>query len=337
MKKKLIVLALCAAAFPALASADPLAQMQADASALSQMNTTWAQLASTAQSYAALAPYDAQEWSGQGPVVTTEYGGMEQCHNTHWDSVTSSLITGGMNIAGDAEAEAYAMQEVTVDFQQQLANYMIQQVQANQNQALLATLEQQNGPLIQSLTALDSLLTTVGNQVANAMGPNTALHPLDIQNWQAGIGNVPDLAAVQYIAGLNDGAPVGWSARPASPLAKLIDDCPTGTGTIPMLPVEAPVLSAAQQAITDGPALAQQLAPLESGSTYTAPDASGYGFIGGEMFDGNNYAARESLVSDLASDMQPLAAYMQPISSPLMLYTKQVQQIMNEVNSNAQS
>jgi hypothetical protein len=51
---------------------------------------------------------------------------------------------------------------------------------------------------------------------------------------------------------------------------------------------------------------------------------------------GADYALRMSLVSALASDIQPLAGYMDPINQPLALYQQQVQQIMNEVNSNAQ-
>ncbi|MBU2816341.1 hypothetical protein HF282_02380, partial [Acidithiobacillus ferrooxidans] len=44
------------------------------------------------------------------------------------------------------------------------------------------------------------------------------------------------------------------------------------------------------------------------------------------------YQTRMSLVSALASDMQPLSGYMQPIDQPLALYRQQVQQIMREVN-----
>lgn len=324
-----VLFAVCAAISPGLASADPLSRMRADASALQQMSATWAQIESTSQSYAALAPYAAQEWAGQGPTVVGPFGGIEQCHNTHWDQVTRGLIPGGLNIFGDAEVEAYSMQAITVDFQAQLANYMVQQVQAGNSPAggnsgpLMNQLAQQNGPLMQSMNTLDGLLTTVGNQVSGATGPSTALHQLPIQHWQAGVGNVPDLASVQYIVGPDDGAPIGWVVPPSSPLARLVDICPTGTGSIPMLQTAAPVLSAAQQAVADEPALASQLQPIEGGSTYTLP--------GGGMFGSADYIVRMSLVSALASDMQPLAGYMQPISAPLALYQKQVQQIMNEV------
>ncbi len=327
MKKKLLFAAMLAI-LPGMASADPLQQMQADASALQSMSSTWSQIQATANQYAALAPYAAQEWAGRGPTVVTPFGGVEQCHNTHWDTVTNQLTTGGMNIFGDAEVEAYALQAVTVDFQQQLANYMVQQVQAGSGGPLTNQLAQQNGPLMQSMNTLDSLLTTVGDQVSGALGPSTALHQLPISNWQAGVGNVPNLAAVQYLAGPDDGAPIGWSVPPSSPLARLVDVCPTGTGSVPMLPTAAPVLSAAQLAVADAPALASQLQPIEGGSTYTLP--------GGGLFGSTDYALRMSLVSTLASDMQPLAGYMDPINQPLALYAQQVQQIMNEVNSNAQ-
>jgi hypothetical protein len=333
MKKRLLVLALLGAVFPAIASADPLSQMQADAAALQQMATTWTQIESAAQSYEALAPYAAQEWAGQGPTVASPYyGGIEQCHNTHWDEVTADLVPGGLNIAGDAEAEAYAMQAVTVDFQEQLANYMTQEVQSG-NSAIVGKLTAQQGPLLQSLNSLTSLLNTTGNQIAAAMSPSTALHPLPIRNWQAGIGNVPNLAAVQYTPGPDDGAPIGWSVPPASPMAKLVDVCPTGTGSIPMLSIASPVLSAAQVAIADDPDLASQIQPLENGSTYSLP-AGGMPMLtslyGGGM---QNYQTRMELVSAIASDMQPLLGYMNPINEPLALYNENVQQIMSEVNA----
>lgn len=306
---------------PSMAFATPLSQMQADAAAIQQMGATWQQLASASQSYAALAPYAAQEWAGQGPTVFAPLGGMEQCHDTHWDTVTSGLVTGGMNLFGDAEAEAYALQTVTVDFQQQLANYMVQQTQAG-NSAVVNRLTVLNGPLMQALHTLSGLLNTVGSQVSGAMGPSTALHPLPITVWQAGIGNVPNLAQVQYIPGPGDGAPIGWAVPPSSPLARLVDVCPTGTGSAPLLPLAAQVLVAVQQAVVDAPDIASALQPIEEGSVYTLP---------GGMFGRADYSVRMSLVSALASDMQPLAGYMQPISAPLAQYQQQVQQIMNEV------
>lgn len=327
MKKKILILALLSAAgLPLSAVADPLSSMQADATAIAQMSATWSQLQSTAQQYAALAPYAAQEWAGAGPTVFVPFGGVEQCHNTHWDSVTSGLITGGLNIAGDAEAEAYAIQTVTVDFQQQLSDYEVAQVQAG-NSALVSQLNAQNGPLQAALNSLMSLMTTTGNQMAAALSPGTALQQLPISQWQAGIGNVPNLSQIQYIAGPSDGAPIGWYTLPSSPLAKMIDKCPTGTGTVPMLPLAAPVMANVQQMLTDSPSMASSVQSIEGGSSYTLPG-------GGFMIGGLNpaYSARMRLVSALAADMTPLAGYMQPIASPLTLYNQQVQQIMSEVD-----
>ncbi|MBU2862029.1 hypothetical protein HF290_17075 [Acidithiobacillus ferrooxidans] len=330
-----MLLAAILAALPGIASATPLqgatplSQMQADAAAIQQLGATWSQIQSASRNYAALAPFAAQEWAGQGPTVVAPLGGVEQCHNTHWDTVTGGLVTGGMNIVGDAEAESYAMQTLTVDFQAQLGNYMVQQTQAG-NSAVVNRLAALNGPLMQSMHTLSGLLNTAGNQVAAAMGPSTAMHPLPITVWQAGIGNVPNLAAVQYLAGPDDGAPIGWSVMPLSAMARLVDVCPTGTGSIPMLPLAAPVLSAAQQAVVDAPDLASALQPLESGSSYTIP---GGGNVTGSLaaLDGY-YRTRMNLVQALASDMQPLAGYMQPIDQPLALYRQQVQQIMGEVD-----
>ncbi|MDD3760643.1 MAG: hypothetical protein PHO57_07410 [Acidithiobacillus sp.] len=315
-----------AVALPGVAFADPLARMQADASAIAQIATTWSQLASAAQGYAQLAPYAAQEWAGRGPVVHTLFGGVEQCHNTRWDSVTSNLITGGLNIAGDAEAEAYAIQTVATDFQQQLSDYEVQQVRAG-NTAVVDEIDQQNGPLQQSLNTLMSLLNTTGNQVAAALSPGSALHPLPISHWQAGIGNVPNLSAVQYIPGPNDGAPIGWFVPPSSSLARLVDKCPTGTGSIPMLQLDAPVMAGVNQMLADAPSMATAVQPIENGSSYTLPGGNGGVLTGIDP----EYALRMNLVSALAANMQPLAGYMSPISTPLALYEKQVQTIMNEV------
>jgi len=335
-KRVLFVLSALARVAPALASAEtPLQQMQADATALNAMAQTWPQLQAAAQSYGQLAPYAAQEWAGAGPTVTTPYGGVEQCHNTRWDEVTSGLITGGLNIGGDAEAEAYAIQSVAVDFQMALGDYLVQQVQMG-NSALASELMQSKGPLIQALNNLNGLLNTTGNQIASAISPSTALHPLPISNWLAGIGNVPNLSAVRYIPGPNDGVPIGWSVPPTNPLAKLVDICPTGTGSIPMLPLAKPVLFAAQQAVADEPELANQLQPIEAGSTYSLP-AGGFGGPLTGAADGLvSYQTRMQLVAALAANMQPIAGYMQPIDSLLALYNRQVQQIVSEVKSNAQ-
>ena len=329
MKKPLLILAVLSALAPASALADPLSQMQADASAITRMSATWTQLQDTARQYADLAPYADQEWAGQGPVVHTLFGGEEQCHNTRYDTVTSGLITGGLNIFGDAEAEAYAIQTVTVDFQQQLADYEVQQEQAG-NTAVVNTLDAKNGPLSTSLNTLMALLNTTGNQVAAALSPGTALQPLPIPHWQAGIGDVPNLAQVQYVAGPNDGAPVGWFIQPSMvDLARLVDECPTGTGSTPMLPLDAPVMADVNQMLSDAPSMSIAVQPVEGGSSYTLPGAAWAGTIPGSL--NPEYALRMSLVSALAADMEPLSGYMAPIASPLSLYQQRVQQIMSEV------
>ncbi len=341
MKKRLLVLAVLAGlpltAFAGTPSqgANPLQGMQADAAAIQSMSQNWSDLENSASSYAALAPYAASEWAGAGPVVSTEFGGEEQCHNTHWDTVTNQLVTGGLNIFGDAEAEAYAIQTVTADFQTQLADYEEQQVQAG-NTALINQIDAQTGPMNTSLNTLMSLLNTTGNQVASAMSPGTLLHELPISQWQAGIGNVPNLSAVQYTAGPDDGAPVGWSIQPSSDLARLIDVCPTGTGSVPMYNLSGPVNSNVQQMIADSPSMATVVESVEGGSTYSAPSPSGSsagvltaGIV--PVYGGGD--TRMQLVSALASDMQPLSGYMDPIGQPLSLYSQEVQQIMTEVQN----
>ena len=314
-----------------IAHADPLSAMQADAQALNAMAQTWPQLQSAAQSYGQLAPYASAMWAGPGPVVTTPWGYREQCHNTRWDTTTQYLVTGGLNIGGDAEAEAYAIQAVATDFQEQLSQYLVTLAQSGnpQEEALANEILAQKGPLLQSLGTLTALLNTTANQLSDAMGPSTDLQPLPISHWQAGIGDAPNLAQVRYLPGPNDGAPIGWYAgmAPSSIWIRLEDICPTGTASLPILPLKAQVEQAVQQALVDEPSLGQVVQPLESGSTWTAPALfSGFGGVGPNP-------VRERLVAALAADETGIAGYMAPISGPLSQYNGEVQRILKEVAS----
>lgn len=316
---------------PASALADPLSAMQADSRALGAMAQTWGQIQSAAQSYGKLAPYAAATWAGPGPVVTNPMGFREQCHNTRWDQVTQYLVTGALNIGGDGEAEAYAIQAVATDFPEQLSDYLVQLAQSGspQEAALANQIMAQKGPLLASLNDLTTLLNTTANQLSDAIGPNSSLQPLPIAHWQAGIGDAPNLPQAQYVAGPNNGAPVGWygGIAPTSELARLVDICPTGTATLPTLPLKAPILQAVQQALADEPSLGQVVQPLESGSTWTAP-----GIFEGFGYGGVN-PTRERLVAALAADETGIAGYMAPITAPLEQYNQEVQQILQIVRS----
>jgi hypothetical protein len=322
---------LASLALPASALADPLSALRADASALDAMAHTWPQVQSAAQAYGRLAPYAVATWAGPGPVVTNAMGFREQCHNTRWDQVTQYLVTGALNIGGDGEAEAYAIQAVATDFPEQLSNYLVQLVQSGnaQEEALANRLMAQKGPLLTSLNDLSALLNTTSAQLSNAIGPGTRLQPLPITNWQAGIGDAPDLSQAQYVAGPADGAPIGWfdGIAPDSQLARLVDICPTGTGSLPSLSLKAPIMQAVAQALSDDPSLGQVVQPLENGSTWAAP--SPYGF-GGGLFN----PARERLVAALATDETGIAGYMAPITAPLEQYDQEVQQVMRIIQAN---
>lgn len=336
MKKRLLVALFAAmgwsgAAFASLPT--PPAQLTQDAQALSAMANTWPVLQSAAQSYGQLAPYATAEWAGPGPVVTNSMNFREQCHNSRWDSLTQNLVTGGLNIGGDAEAEAYAIQAVAVDYPQQLSNYLLQLVQSGNPQAsaLANQLMAQKGPLLASLNSLTTLLNTTSQQLENAIGPNSTLAPLPISNWQAGIGDAPDLEESHYLKGPNDGAPIGWFGGliPDSPIAHLADICPTGTASLPMLALQSQVLQAAQQAVQDEPALGQEVQPLENGSTWTVPGPFGAGGAIGLGIPTNS--TRQQLVSALATDENGIAGYMEPISASLAQYNQDVQQIQQEI------
>ncbi|MDA8153390.1 MAG: hypothetical protein M0003_11925, partial [Acidithiobacillus sp.] len=181
-----------------------------------------------------------------------------------------------------------------------------------------------------SLNDLSTLLNTTATQLSNAIGPNSSLQPLPITQWEAGIGDAPNLARAQYVAGPNDGAPIGWfdGIAPDSQITRLVDICPTGTGSLPTLPLKAPVLQAVQQALADEPSLGQVVQPLESGSTWTAPGIfAGFG-------DGGVNLTRERLVAALATDETGIAGYMAPITAPLEQYDQEVQQIMQIIQAN---
>jgi len=337
MRKKRFALALlsvlAAGSVPASALADPLSTLRADSVALAGMAQTWTQIQSAAQSYGQLAPYAGDIWAGPGPVVTNSMGFREQCHNTHWDQVTQYLVTGALNIGGDGEAEAYAIQAVATDFPQQLSDYIVQLVQSGNPQegALANQIMAQKGPLLASLNDLTTLLNTTSSQLSNATGPNSSLQPLPISHWQAGIGDVPNLAQVQYIPGPSDGAPIGWydGIAPTSVLARLVDICPTGTASLPTLPLKSTVMQGVQQALVDEPSLGQVVHPLESGSTWFLPSAF-QGIGGYQAFN----PVRSQLVSALATDETGIAGYMAPINAPLEQYNQDVQRIMEMINAN---
>jgi hypothetical protein len=329
---------ICAGAAPANGAAltgvtpqQALAAMRRDAQTIASMTRAWTQVEQSAQSYGQMAAFAAREWAGEGPVVRMPLGGEALCHNSRWDSLTNRLVTGGLNIAGDAEALAYAMQVVTVDFQQQYDNYLTDAV-ADQSPAA-QYLTQNLNALKASTANLGNLLTRTGNQISQALGPNSPLHPLPLQNWQAGIGDAPNLAAARYLPGPKDGVPIGWIVPPESAMAELEDVCPTGTASLPMLPLRGPVLSAAELAVTESPDMASQLQPLEGGSTWNLP-SYGTGYFG-RIPSLYGYTQRVALVSGIAADMPALSGLMQPISGPLAAYDQNVQQLLSEVQSHA--
>jgi hypothetical protein len=311
-----------------------LSAMQTDAQAIQKMATTWPEIQNAAQSYGSLAPYAAQEWAGQGPTVLSSFGGVELCHNTHWDTVTAGLVTGGVNVMGDAAAEALAIQTITTDFQQQVANLMIAEVKTSP--ATAQQLQQSQSQTQASLNALTALLNITGQQLQAAISPGSALRQPPFQNWQAGIGDVPNLAAAQYVAGPNDGAPIGWVTPPASALARLLDRCPTGTGTVPMLPVAADVQNAIAVSEQIAPSMQQAFAMFENGSTTSYQQGSGFGSFSPSTGPGGtpNYVVRMQVVSTLSADLPVVAGYMGPVTPALQAYNATVQSTLSEVRQN---
>ncbi|MGE0047736.1 MAG: hypothetical protein AB7T01_02210 [Acidithiobacillus sp.] len=321
----LLLVSPLAMASQAETAAQALARMQTDAQVLQNIANTWPQIQTQAQNYGQFSGYADREWAGEGPIVETELGGEELCHNTRWDSDTSNLVTGGLNIAGDAEAEAYAMEFVSEDFLSQLGDYLdatAQQVQAPN----LAQVQQEATRMETASSQLNELLNTVGNQVSAALGQNSALTPLPISNWQAGIGDIPNLSASEYVPGPNDGAPIGWSVPPVRGFARLIDVCPTGTATIPMLPYQGEVLNAIQVTVQENPEMAQNIQSLETPSSYSIPENAGIRGLPGD------YSTRMRVVGVLGQDLPAIAAYMGPVDSGLAAYNQEAQSVLGVVS-----
>ncbi len=222
-----------------------------------------------AQAYGQLSTYANQ--AGIGPVVRNGMGYPEQCHNAYWDNEIQQLITGSMNIVGDAEAQAYALQAISIAWAQDAGNLLEAEAVRGTESANLSNAVQQE---VAAANALNGLLSTVGNQIAAALGPNSTLTQLPISNWQAGIGDYPNLAAVHWVPGPADGAPIGWYMDQIpvdSVLARLVDVCPTGTAVIPE-ESDATTLSAVQMAEEQEPELAQVIPSVSNGSSWTAPE-----------------------------------------------------------------
>ncbi|WP_215843302.1 hypothetical protein HHS34_005560 [Acidithiobacillus montserratensis] len=331
--KRILVLAVAVAAgfggvAPALA--DTVAQ---DQQALQQANAeiqslaqNWPQIQAAAQAYGALSRYVGM--AGIGPVVINQMGFREQCHNAYWDEEIPTLVTGAMNIAGDAEAQAYAMQAIATTWDQDAGNLLDAEVTQDAQAQVpnFSQVQQQVNQTVAAGNALNTLLNQVGNQIATATGPSSTLQPLPISNWSVAIGDYPNLAAVQWNTGPSDGAPIGWyndMAPTFRGFARLVDICPTGTANIPM-ESDATTLSAVQMAEQEEPGLAQNIPSVPTGSTWTQPPIF-------DPYDAADYQTRVELVRVLSADMPAIANYMAPVTGAMQAFAQQTNQLTQTV------
>ncbi|MDD2746402.1 MAG: hypothetical protein WCY91_02185 [Acidithiobacillus sp.] len=302
-------------------SAD-LQAVQADNAQIQRLASDWGNVQQQAANYAQVASY--ASLSGIGPRVQTPFG-IEQCHNVRWDDQIRQLITGGLNLAGDAEAEAYAMQAIDTQIVQDVADLMnaqAGQVLRTASAPNLATVQAKSKQVESAASALDSLLNGVGQQIAAAFGPNSTFQPLPLAgNSHPGIGSYPNLSAVQWIPGPDDGAPIGWYIEYSGAVfPRLEDRCPTGSANIPEISAST-ILASAQQAVTDEPALAPLLSSLEGGSVWSLAGGSlaGGSLAGGGLaavgsLTGGQYTERMQLVKALGYDLNQVSNYMVPIN-----------------------
>jgi hypothetical protein len=300
-------------------SAD-LQAVQADNAQIQTLAMDWVSVQQQSANYARIGSY--ASLSGIGPRVQTPFG-IEQCHNVRWDNQIQQLVTGGLNLAGDADAEVYAMQAIDTQIVQDVADLM--NAQASQSMQTLtapnlATVQTETTQVQSAADALDSLLNGVGQQIAAAFGPNSTLQPLPLNNWQVGIGSYPNLSAVQWIPGPDDGAPIGWYIENANDINPQLEDlCPTGSANIPEISAST-ILTSAQQAVTDEPALAPLLSSLEGGSVWSLAGGS---LAGVSSFMGGQYAERTRLVQALGYDMNQVSNYMVPINGDVANFAAQ--------------
>jgi len=334
----LIALAALAGAFPllpALAGTPPASPINSESvaqatAALQQANSevqaiaqNWPQIQQAAQGYGKLSSYANQ--AGISPVVRNGMGYPEQCHNAYWDNEIPQLITGAMNIAGDAEAQAYALQAISIAWAQDADNLLEAEAVQSTDSANLSNAVQQE---VAAANALNGLLSTVGNQIAAAIGPNSGLTQLPISTWQAGIGDYPNLSAVQWVPGPADGAPIGWYMDQIpvnSVLARLVDVCPTGTAIIPE-ESDATTLSAVQMAEEQEPELTQVIPSVTNGSAWTAPAIL-------NPYSAADYQTRVQLVQALGEDLPRIAAYMAPITQAIQSFAAQANQVTQSLSS----
>jgi len=338
-----------AAAMAAMASpftyAGTLAQdkaaLQSVNAALQQAASQWPKVQQAAASYAQFASYASR--AGIGPTIIIDPWGIAQCHNVQWDNMINQLVTGGLNIGGDGEAEAYALQTLAIQWVTDALQVEEDQTQAIANSSTgNADAYNQHLQQMSALSnTLDNLLNTVANQIAAATGPNSALQQLPLnQNWMAGIGDYPNLAAVQWIAGPNDGLPIGWEylypltliERQMDGPPQLKDLCPTGSANIPM-ESDAGILQAANTAVQVQPDFAPQLQSLLNGSQWSL---NGQGYYPGTVLgiDTGYYQTRQNLVSTLGYDEGQISNYMIPVNADVATFAADAQQLTTEILNN---
>ncbi len=337
--------------FPIPNAKTTLGKLRADASAISRMAQTWQTLTNSAYNYHNLIAYADGTWAGEGPQVSVEYGGVVQCHNPRWDTITQNFVLPGLNLAGDGEVENYAIQAISTHFQAELADYTEALMSAQQHPRLLHRLEKQKGDMLASEKSLSELLSTISNQVQAAIGPQTTLRQLPV-HYKVGVGSVasvPEPAQSGYVPGRNDGAPIGWSVYPqlayqvaeketvkGKSVTKWVtyyhqlpnmNVCPTGSGGVSVSSMG--IMQTAEQAIKDEPSLQGPLSALmNTPSSYQAQP-----YVSVSMDNLRPFSVSSQFIQVLGWDLWKIGGYMAPVTSSLETFNQQVQQTMQEINA----
>lgn len=338
--RKAIVGILCAgaaqaASLPAVAGDTPSSgssisqltqQLQQDARVYIGLAQAWVQLQNEAQAYGSLQNYGNPVWAGPGPwAFDPRTGTYVICHNPRWDTVTSKLDMGALNIAGDIEGSAYAIESLSADWAITAANLQAAEAQAGLSVNIQSIMQEAN----MAQQALDPMLNALGNQVAAAMSPGSSLSAMPFNSWQVGLGPIPDISTFQFVPGSGKNFSTGFSrffnGGGFDGAIPQYLTCPTGTATGGE-PIAGPqaAISGVQLMLSENTAMAQVINISTTSAYYTIPGSR-------ITPTGSYYQERESFTATLGHDTAAISSYMAPTDASITSLAQHIQQITPEL------
>lgn len=339
MKKIMIAISLILST-PAFAGIPPvsvsLQNMNADATAVNNANSTAQALVYASNSYKKSFSkyiYSAME----GPIASASLDqpnsipGVVLCPNPLWNRIGKPLAISALNMAGDAEALGYGLETVSVNWDQDIIYLMEDNYIKNTDN-------------MQADKQLSSTLMIAGNQISDAMNPQTSKLVHLPFNQTVGIGNIylPPSSFSQtgeHVQGL------GWLTLPeicypdlkndpCDPVVAPVPDvCSVESASMQNLDILSMSQNLLNRTMVDAPDLQPTLKPLEGGSmlnipqqTICATNDSSY------CFSAPNFSARVQLMNAINHDVSNIGQYISPVTTSLNNFNVTVQGITHEVN-----